>query len=80
MKKQKLYNDIKQECYEFFERMISKYDNIIEIASLRIDIKMAENKRIPIFDEAHIIIQKSHIMEFFNFKKDEKLKAKQQKT
>ena len=72
----KNYKDFIQECYEFLERMSSKYDNIIEIDSLRIDIKMADNKRIPIFDEAHIIIQKSHIMEFFNFKNDEKLKSK----
>lgn len=28
--KQKLYNDIIQECYEFFERMSSKYIDIIE--------------------------------------------------
>lgn len=73
-------NDFIQECYEFFERMSRKYDDIIEIDSLRIDIKRAENKRIPIFDETHLIIQKSHIMEVCVFKKDEKLKAKQQKT
>ena len=30
MKKQKLYNDIIQECYEFLERMSSKYIDIIE--------------------------------------------------
>ena len=67
MNKQKLYNDFKQECYEFFELMSSKYDNIIEIDSLRIDIKRAKHKRIPIFDEAHIIIKKTHIMEDFLF-------------
>ena len=73
----KNYKDFEQECYEFFKRMSSNYDDIIEIDSLRIDIKRAEHKRIPIFDEAQIIIKKSNIMErFMFFKKDEKLKSK----
>ena len=47
MKKQKLYNDIIQECYEFFERMSSKYIDIIEKDSQCIDIS------IPTFNDVN---------------------------
>ena len=74
MKKQKLYNDIIQECYEFLERMSSKYINIIEKDSQCIDIS------IPTFNDVNYNIQISPIREVsikFNvFCDDEKLKAK----
>ena len=70
MKKQKLYNDIIQECYEFLERMSSKYINIIEKDSQCIDIST------PTFNDVNYNIQISPIREVsikFNvFKKDEK--------
>ena len=47
MKKQKLYNDIIQECYEFLERMSSKYIDIIEKDYQCIDIS------IPTFNDVN---------------------------
>lgn len=80
MDNQKLYNDFIQECYEFFERMSSKYDNIIETDSQRIDIKRVERKSVPAFNPIDYMIQSSPIREVsikFNvFCDDEKLKSK----
>ena len=63
MKKQKLYNDIIQECYEFLERMSSKYINIIEKDSQCIDIKRFQHNSVPTFNDVNYNIQKSPIIE-----------------
>ena len=80
MKKQKLYNDLKQECYEFFERMSSKYIDIIEKDSQCIAIKRFQHNSVPTFNDVNYNIQISPIREVsikFNvFCDDEKLKAK----
>ena len=80
MKKQKLYNDIIQECYEFLERMKSEYEDIIEFDSPCIEIKKVVRKCVPTFNPTNYNIQSSPIREVsikFNvFKKDEKLKSK----
>ena len=80
MKKQKLYNDFIQECYEFFERMSSKYIDIIEKDSQCIATKRVERKIVPTFNVMDYMIQSSPIIEVsikFNvFKKDEKLNSK----
>ena len=72
MKKQKLYNDIIQECYEFLERMSSKYINIIEKDSQCIDIS------IPTFNEVNYNISpiREVSIKFNVFCDDEKLKSK----
>ena len=72
MKKQKLYNDIIQECYEFLERMSSKYINIIEKDSQCIDIS------IPTFNDVNYNISpiREVSIKFNVFCDDEKLKAK----
>lgn len=78
--KQKLYNDFIQECYEFLERMSSKYIDIIEKDSQCISIKRFQHNSVPTFNEVNYRIQISPIREVsikFNvFKKDEKLKSK----
>lgn len=75
MNKQKLYNDFIQECCEFFERMSSKYIDIIEKDSQCLATKRVERKRVPAFNDMDYKIQSSPIMEVsikFNvFKKDE---------
>ena len=80
MDKQKLYNDFIQECYEFFERMSSKYIDIIEKDSQCIAIKRFQHNSVPTFNDVNYNIQISPIREVsikFNvFKKDEKLKGK----
>ena len=80
MDKQKLYNDFIQECYEFFERMSSKYIDIIEKDSQCIAIKRFQHNSVPTFNDVNYNIQISPIREVsikFNvFKKDEKLKSK----
>ena len=70
--KQKLYNDIIQECYEFFERMSSKYIDIIEKDSQCIDIS------IPTFNDVNYNISpiREVSIKFNVFCDDEKLKAK----
>lgn len=72
MKKQKLYNDLIQECYEFLERMSSKYIDIIEKDSQCIDIS------IPAFNNVNYNISPIREVSFkFNvFCDDEKLKSK----
>lgn len=72
MKKQKLYNDLIQECYEFLERMSSKYIDIIEKDSQCIDIS------IPAFNDVNYNISPIREVSFkFNvFCDEEKLKAK----
>lgn len=72
MKKQKLYNDLIQECYEFLERMSSKYIDIIEKDSQCIDIS------IPAFNDVNYNISPIREVSFkFNvFMKYEKLKSK----
>ena len=76
MDKQKLYNDFIQECYEFFERMSSKYVDIIEKDSQCIAIKRFQHNSVPTFNDVNYNIQISPIREVsikFNvFKKDEK--------
>lgn len=78
--KQELYNDFIQECYEFFERMSSKYIDIIEKDSQCIDIKRFQHNSVPTFNDENYNIQISPIREVtikFNvFRDDEKLKAK----
>ena len=78
--KQKLYNDFIQECYEFLERMSSKYIDIIEKDSQCIAIKRFQHNSVPTFNDVNYNIQISPIREVsikFNvFKKDEKLKSK----
>ena len=78
--KHKLYNDFIQECYEFLERMSSKYINIIEKDSQCIDIKRFQHNSVPTFNDVNYNIQISPIREVsikFNvFKNDEKLKSK----
>ena len=80
MDKQKLYNDFIQECYEFFERMSSKYIDIIEKDSQCIAIKRFQHNSVPTFNDVNYNIQISPIREVsikFNvFKNDEKLKGK----
>lgn len=80
MNKQKLYNDFIQECYEFFERMSSKYIDIIEKDSPCIATKKGVREIVPKFNPIDYKIQSSPVMEVsikFNvFKKDEKLKEK----
>ena len=80
MDKQKLYNDFIQECYEFFERMSSKYIDIIEKDSQCIAIKRFQHNSVPTFNDVNYNIQISPIREVsikFNvFCDDEKLKAK----
>ena len=80
MKKQKLYNYIIQECYEFLERMSSKYIDIIEKDSRCIAIKRFRHNSVPTFNDVNYNIQISPIREVsikFNvFCDDEKLKAK----
>lgn len=61
--KQKLYNDIIQECYEFFERMSSKYIDIIEKDSQCIAIKRVERKSVQAFNDINYITQSSPIIE-----------------
>lgn len=63
MKKQKLYNDFIQECYEFFERMSSKYIDIIEKDSQCISIKRFKYNSVPTFNDANYNIQSSPVME-----------------
>ena len=72
MKKQKLYNDLIQECYKFLERMSSKYIDIIEKDSQCIDIS------IPAFNDVNYNISPIREISFkFNvFCDDEKLKVK----
>ena len=76
MKKQKLYNDFIQECYEFLGRMSSKYVDIIEKDSPCIATKRVVRKIVPTFNPIDHKIQSSPVMEVsikFNvFKKDEK--------
>ena len=80
MNKQKLYNDFIQECYEFFERMSSKYIDIIEKDSQCIAIKRFQHNSFPTFNYVNYNIQISPIREVSNkfnvFCDDEKLKAK----
>lgn len=80
MDKQKLYNDFIQECYEFLERMSSKYIDIIEKDSQCIAIKRFQHNSVQTFNDVNYNIQISPIREVsikFNvFKKDEKLKGK----
>ena len=80
MKKQKLYNDLIQECYEFLERMSSKYIDIIEKDSQCIAINRVKRKSVPAFNVMDYMIQSSPVMEVsfkFNvFCDDEKLKGK----
>ena len=80
MNKQKLYNDFIQECYEFFERMSRKYDDIIDTDTPRIDIKMVKREFIPVFDEINYVTRNYPIAEVtikFNVLcDDEKLKGK----
>ena len=80
MDKQKLYNDFIQECYEFFERMSSKYIDIIEKDSQCIAIKRFQHNSVPTFNDVNYNIQISPIREVsfkFNvFCDDEKLKSK----
>ena len=68
----KNYNDLIQECYEFLERMSSKYIDIIEKDSQCIDIS------IPTFNDVNYNISpvREVSIKFNVFKKDEKLKAK----
>lgn len=63
MKKQKLYNDFIQECYEFFERMSSKYIDIIEKDSQCIAIKRFQHNSFPTFNDVNYNIQISPIRE-----------------
>ena len=76
----KNYKDFIQECYEFFERMSSKYIDIIEKDSQCIAIKRVERKSVQAFNNINYITQSSPIREVsikFNvFCDDEKLKAK----
>ena len=76
MKKQKLCNDLIQECYEFLERMSSKYIDIIEKDSQCIDIS------IPAFNDVNYNISpiREVSIKFNILTYGEKLKAKQQKT
>lgn len=78
--KQELYNDFIQECYEFLERMSSKYIDIIEKDSQCIAIKRFQHNSVQTFNDINYNIQISPIREVsikFNvFKKDEKLKSK----
>lgn len=80
MKEQKLYNDFIQECYEFFERMSSKYIDIIEKDSQCIATKRFERKSVPAFNDMDYKIQSSPVMEVsikFNvLNYGEKLKGK----
>ena len=57
------YNDFMQECYEFFERMSSKYDDIIEINSKCLATKRVERKSVPSFNDMDYKIQSSPVME-----------------
>ena len=68
--KQKLYNDLIQECYEFLERMSSKYIDIIEKDSKCIDIS------IPAFNDVNFNISpiREVSIKFNVFCDDEKLK------
>ena len=72
----KNYKDFIQECYEFFERMSSKYIDIIEKDSQCIAIKRFQHNSVARFNDVHYNIQISPIREVsikFNvFKKDEK--------
>ena len=74
--KQKNYNDFIQECYEFLERMSSKYIDIIEKDSQCIAIKRFQHNSVPTFNDENYNTQISPIREVsikFNvFKKDEK--------
>ena len=63
MKKQKLYNDFIQECYEFLERMSSKYIDIIEKDSQCISIKRFQHNSVPTFNDVNYNIQISPIRE-----------------
>ena len=69
-----------QECYEFFERMSSKYIDIIEKDSQCIDIKRFQHNSVPTFNDENYNIQISPIREVtikFNVLCDyEKLKGK----
>lgn len=80
MDNQKLYNDFIQECYEFIERMSSKYIDIIEKDSQCIAIKRFQHNSVPTFNDVNYNIKISPIREVsikFNvFKKDEKPKGK----
>lgn len=80
MDKQKLYNDFIQECYEFFERMSSKYIDIIEKDSPCIATKRVVRKIVPTFNPIDYKIKSSSVMEVsikFNvFCDNKKLKGK----
>ena len=80
MDKQKLYNDFIQECYEFFERISSKYIDIIEKDSQCITIKRFQHNSIPTFNDVNYNIKISPIREVsikFNvFCDNKKLKGK----
>ena len=76
----KNYKDFIQECYEFFERMSSKYIDIIEKDSRCIAIKRFRHNSVQTFNDVNYNIQISPIREVsikFNvFCDDEKLKSK----
>ena len=80
MDKHELYHDFIQECYEFFERMSSKYIDIIEKDSPCIATKRVVGKTIPTFNPIDYKIQSSSVMDVsikFNVLcDDEKLKGK----
>ena len=78
MKKHKLYNDLIQECYEFLERMSSKYIDIIEKDSKCIAIKRFRHNSVQTFNDVNYNISPIREVSFkFNvFCDDEKLKSK----
>lgn len=53
----KNYKDFIQECYEFFERMSSKYIDIIEKDSQCIAIKRFQHNSVPTFNDVNYNIQ-----------------------
>ena len=57
------YNDFVGECYEFFERMSSKYIDIIEKDSPCIATKRVVRKIVPTFNPIDYKIQSSPIRE-----------------
>ena len=59
----KNYKDFIQECYEFFERMSSKYIDIIEKDSQCIAIKRVERKSVQAFNDINYITKSSPISE-----------------
>lgn len=72
----KNYNDLIQECYEFLERMSSKYIDIIEKDSQCIDISF------PTFNDVNYNIYpiREVSIKFNILTYGEKLKEKQRKT